>query len=234
MQHTPQQDLLILLAEHHLAATLTQLAAQQLNRIVMAITNLAQEAFRSAGDQLLVPRQKFNFTLVIDRFDRDSTTFTRVSNASAASYSVDTQIMNQYNKKRVIQTRLNYEPITVAFYDTFDNEWHNLMREYLAHYFNGSRGIEHRTNLEGSSTVTPFFATDHGFTPNADRYFFPSIKIIQNGYRNAYRETKLINPIITNMQGDALDYSDSQPVMYTVTFQPESIQVAEVQQTAPT
>jgi hypothetical protein len=200
----------------------------------MAITNFAQDAFRSSGDQLLVPRQKFNFTLVVDIFDRASKTFTRVSNASAASYSVDTQIMNQYNKKRVVQTRLNYEPITVAFYDTFDSEWHNLMRDYLAHYFNGGNGIERRTNLEGSSTVDQNFETDLGFTPNADRYFFPSIKIIQNGYRNQYRETKLINPTITNMQGDTLDYSDSQPVMYTVTFQPESIQVEEVQQAAPT
>jgi hypothetical protein len=193
----------------------------------MAITNFAQDAFRSSGDQFLVPRQKFNFTLVIDIFNRESKTFTRVSNASAASYSVDTQIMNQYNKKRVVQTRLNYEPITVAFYDTFDSEWHTLMSDYLAHYFNGGNGIVRRTILEGSSTVDPNFETDLGFTPNADRYFFPSIKIIQNGYKDAYRETKLINPTITNMQGDALDYSDSNPVMYTVTFQPESIQVIE-------
>tara|TARA_R110000850_G_scaffold27083_2_gene76858 strand:- start:2355 stop:2969 length:615 start_codon:yes stop_codon:yes gene_type:complete len=197
----------------------------------MAITNFAQDAFRSSGDQLLVPRQKFNFTLVVDIFDQASKTFTRVSNASAASYSVDTQLMNQYNKKRVVQTRLNYEPITVAFYDTFDSEWSDLMRDYLAHYFNGGNGIENRTNLEGSSTVDPNFETDLGFTPNADRYFFPSIRIIQNGYRDQYRETKLINPTITNMQGDALDYSDSNPVMYTVTFQPESIQVEEVRPT---
>jgi hypothetical protein len=197
----------------------------------MAITNFAQDAFRSSGDQYLVPRQKFNFTLVIDIFDRPSETFTRVSSASAASYSVDTQVMNQYNKKRVVQTRLNYDPITVAFYDTFDSQWHTLMRDYLSHYFNDGNGIEHRANLEGTSTVDPYFETDLGFTPNTARYFLPSIKIIQNGYRNQYRETKLINPTITTMQGDTLDYSDSNPVMYTVTFQPESIQVKEVQST---
>ena len=139
--------------------------------------------------------------------------------------------MNQYNKKRVVQTRLNYDPITVAFYDTFDSQWHTLMRDYLSHYFNGGTGIGPRANPEGTSTVDPYFETDLGFTPNAARYFFPSIRIIQNGYRNQYRETKLINPTITTMQGDALDYSDSNPVMYTVTFQPESIQVKEVQST---
>lgn len=194
----------------------------------MAITNFAQEVFRSDGDQLLVPRQKFNFTMILELFDKASIVFTRVSSVTAASYSFDTVIMNQYNRKRVVQTRLNYEPITVTFYDTFDNEWHNLMRDYLSHYFNGEEGIENRPSLEGSSTVGPFFTTDLGFTPNADRYFFPQIKIVQNGYRGKFRETILKSPIITNIQGDTLDYSESSPVMYTVTFQPESIETLDV------
>jgi hypothetical protein len=193
----------------------------------MAITNFAQNSFRSDGDQILVPRQKFNFTLILDRADIASTIFTRVSSVSAASYSVDTTIMNQYNKKRVVQTRLNYEPITVTFYDTFDNEWHDMMSSYIAHYYNSSAGINERISLEGSSVVTPVFQTDLGFTPNSARYFFRRIRIIQNGYRNEYRQTTLINPLITNMQGDTLDYSDSNPTMYTVTFQPESVQVEQ-------
>ena len=98
----------------------------------MAITNFAQEVFRSEGDQLLVPRQKFNFTLVLDRFDQASIRFHRVSNVTAASYSFDTMVMNQYNKKRVVQTKLNYDPISVSFYDTFDNEWHNLCLLYTS------------------------------------------------------------------------------------------------------
>lgn len=193
----------------------------------MAITNFAQEVFRSDNDQILVPRQKFNFTLIMQT-DNRSITFHRVSSVTVPGFNVDGQLMNQYNKKRFVQTRLNYDPVTVTFYDTFDNEWHNLMRDYIAHYYNGTDGIEQRTVLEGSSTVTPNFVTDLGFTPNSNRYFFPVIKIIQNGYRGKFRETRLINPAITTIQGDTLDYSDSNPVMYTVTFQPESIQHLDV------
>jgi hypothetical protein len=192
----------------------------------MAITNFAQEAFRSDGDQLLVPRQKYNFTLLMARADGPTIEFTRVSSVTAPGYSIDTQLMNQYNKKRVVQTRLNYDPITVTFYDTYDNEWHTLMRTYLSHYFNGGEGIEQIT--EGNSTIDDDFKTVMGFTPNADRYFFPQITIVQNGYREQSRETILINPHITNIQGDTLDYSDSNPTMYTVTFQPESIQTREL------
>jgi hypothetical protein len=108
------------------------------------------------------------------------------------------------------------------------------MQDYLKHYFNGGNGIDQRVNPEGSSTVNPSFETDQGYTPNADRYFFPQIRIIQNGYRGEYRLTTLINPHITTMQGDVLDYADSQPVKYTVTFQPESIQVNQVTGNLPT
>lgn len=194
----------------------------------MAITNFAQEVFRSDSDQFLVPRQKFNFTLILDRVNQGSIVFHRVSSVSLPSYTVDTVMMNQYNKKRVVQTRLNYEPITVTFYDTFDNEWHNLMRDYLSHYFNGGEGIKRRTTTEGNIVTNPNFVTDMGFTPNTNKYFFPRIKIIQNGYRRQFRETVLINPTIVSIQGDTLDYSDSNPTMFTVTFQPESIQTQDV------
>ncbi len=194
----------------------------------MAITNFSQEVFRSNSDQVLVPRQKFNFTLILDRVNQGSIVFHRVANVTVPSYTVDTTMLNQYNKKRVVQTRINYEPVTVSFYDTFDNQWHNLMRDYLAHYFNGGEGIRQRTSLEGPTTVNPNFVTDLGFTPNASRYFFPRVKIIQNGYRNRFRETVLINPTIVSITGDTLDYSDSNPVMFSVTFQPESIQTQDI------
>jgi hypothetical protein len=193
----------------------------------MSIKNIAQEAFRSDSDQLFVPRLKYNFTLLLDLYNDSTREFQRVSSASAASYSVDSTIMNQYNHKRVVQTRLNYDPITVSFYDTYDNQWHALMQSYLGHYFNQGKGISLTPN-EGNSTVVPNFETNFGFTPNAIRNFFPQIRIIQNGYRDQYRNTVLVNPIITSIQGDTLDYSDSQPVKYTVTFQPESIQVEDV------
>lgn len=193
----------------------------------MAIRNFAQEAFRSDGDQLLVPRQKYNFELQLFMTGYTPHTFKRVSNTSAASYSIDTTVMNQYNKKRVVQTRLNYDPITVVFYDTYDNHWHHMMKNYLSHYYNNGDGIRLHTGEETSSTVSPSFDTSQGFTPNADRYFFSQIKIIQNGHLDEFRETILINPHITSMQGDTLDYADSETVKYSVTFQPESIQVKD-------
>lgn len=162
----------------------------------------------------------------------ESLQFTRVSTASQASYSFDTQTVNQYNKKRVIQTKINYDPISVSFYDTHDNHWHNIWEQYMAYYYNGGRGLGHTTDTGSNQTTSKSFATDQGFTPNSDRYFFKTISVIQHGREESpgiaatYRETRLINPAIISMSGDTLDYSDSQPVQYAVTFQPESVTVS--------
>lgn len=193
----------------------------------MAIRNFASEAFGPGGGGVLVPRQRFHFTLVLLMADQ-AVQFTRVSGVTQASYSFDTQIANQYNKKRVVQTKVNYDPITVQFYDTHDNQWHNIWRRYMSFYYHGGNGIERRPTLEGNETAIPFFQTDLGYTPNADRYFFPRISIIQHGQANAHRETLLINPMVVEMRGDNLDYSDSSPVQYSVTFQPESVQSLNV------
>ena len=189
----------------------------------MAIRNFSAEAFGPGGGGLLVPRQKFNFTLILGMLD-EAIQFTRVSNVTVPGYNFDTIIANQYNKKRVVQTKLNYDPITVNFYDTFDSQFHNIMRRYIAHYYNGGQGIESRTTLEGTETINASFITDLGYTPTADRYFFPRVGIVMNGLAGQHREISLVNPMITDVRGDTLDYSDSNPVMYTVTFQPESIQ----------
>lgn len=194
----------------------------------MAITNFAQEVYRSDADGLLVPRQKFNFTMIISSVDVGSTWFHQVSSMTAPGYDFDGQIMNQYNKKRFVQTRMNYTPITVTFLDTFNNEFHDMMRRYISFYYNQGNGIEARPVIEGVSTVNPDFITSEGFTPTSERYYFPEIKIIQNGYRGRYRQTKLINPHIMSISGDTLDYGDSNPVQYVVTFQPESVQTEDV------
>lgn len=194
----------------------------------MAIRNFAQEVYSSDSDQILVPRQKYNFTLILNEADRGNVFFHQIASVTVPGFSMDTAIVNQYNNKRVVQTKMSYDPITVTFYDTYDNKWQNLMNRYIAHYYNGTDGINKFTSLEGDSTINDAFETNKGFTPNATKYFFPEIKIVQNGYRNQYREIILKNPMITGIQGDTLSYSDSSPVMYTATFQPESIQIDQV------
>jgi len=192
----------------------------------MGIVNFGHEVYGSGGGGALAPRQRFNFTLSVYPTEEQPQYFNTVRSATTASFSVEGSIMNQYNKKRYVQTRLIYEPVTVVFIDTHDNAWFNLMQNYLAFYYNDGRGVLNPRGLEGDSTVNINFETDLGFTLNAGRYFFRQIIIEQAGYYNGtVRSTQLINPIITSIQGDTLAYSDSNPVEWSITFQPESIRL---------
>jgi len=195
----------------------------------MAIRNFASESFGVGGGSELAPRQKFQVQLLLFLRNETAIAFNRIASVTAASYSVDGQLMNQYNKKRFVQTRLNYDPITVNFYDTYDNQWHQVWERYTEFYFNDNLGIGTRGSFEGTDTTDPNFETELGFTPNPSRYFFESIQISQAGsVEGTTRITTLNKPHIVSMQGDTLDYSDSNPAMFTVTFQPENTQVEYV------
>lgn len=198
----------------------------------MAIRNFAQETFGSGGLTVpappsRLPRQQFQFTLLVSAFGEETATFDRVSSVTVPSFQFDTMVANQYNRKRVVQTKINYDPVTVTFYDTHDSQWHLLFQKYVRNYYHSVQGIESVDISNGFSTVDSNFDNYLGYTPTSDaaRYFFPEIALIQPGHPPGERVTVLKRPMITSMNGDTLDYSSSQPVMYTVTFQPESIEI---------
>ena len=198
----------------------------------MALRNHAQEVFRSDTKdfQDLVPRQKFNFRLLLETPDSQLEVL-RVTTVTMPSWSFDRQILNQYNKKRVVQSKLSYDPMSVTFYDTFDNEFVKLLQQYTSHYYNDGKGIDY-FNETARETIDPEYTTSMGFKPTdaAGRYFFTRATIEQVGHtRIANRQIILKNPMITNVQSDTLSYADSQPVTFTVTFQPESVHVKDVQ-----
>jgi len=195
----------------------------------MSILNKAQDVFRSdaEGTLDLIPRQRFNFTLSIEQTDITET-YLRVVSASIPSYSYDTMIANQYNKKRVIQSKINYDPVTVTFIDTFDNQFVNFIERYNKNYYNNNNGISTFVDVGSTSEVIdPQFTTEMGFnvTSAAKRYMIKNIKLVQEGQKK--RTWNLKNPIITSVQSDTLAYSDSSPTQFTVQFQPESTSVEQ-------
>tara|TARA_B100001093_G_scaffold457929_1_gene470012 strand:- start:572 stop:1225 length:654 start_codon:yes stop_codon:yes gene_type:complete len=204
----------------------------------MSIRQHASEVFFGPGTKAgtegtytAIPRQRFNFSLEIETPNKNLY-FPRIQDLTLPGYSFDTQIVNQYNRKRVVQTKLNYGQLTVNFYDTNDGKFHNLLKKYIANYYNMSNGI---TSSDSSSLVASgdadsvlgeVFDTNMGFTPGfGDRYFFPVIKVRQYGHANNVRTTKLTNCMLISVTGDTLSYSDSGSVLWNAVLQPEKIEV---------
>ena len=58
-----------------------------------------------------------------------------VKTAQLPGYTIDVGTMNQYNRKRVIQTKINYDPVTLTFHDDGGDNVRNLWYNYFAYYY---------------------------------------------------------------------------------------------------
>ena len=65
---------------------------------------------------------------------------------------IDQTLMNQYNRKRVVQTGVQFSPVTITFYDTRDNPITLLIMQYLNYYFNNFRVSHGGQNKDLSNT----------------------------------------------------------------------------------
>ncbi len=58
-----------------------------------------------------------------------------VKTVKLPSYSFDTHVMNQYNRKRIVQTKIKYDPIDIAFHDDNGNRVRNMWYNYYTYYY---------------------------------------------------------------------------------------------------
>jgi hypothetical protein len=59
-----------------------------------------------------------------------------VKSVQLPSYTFDTHQLNQYNRKRIVQTKIKYDAIEIAFHDDNLNLVRNMWFNYFAYYYN--------------------------------------------------------------------------------------------------
>lgn len=161
-----------------------------------------------------------------------------VKSVKLPSYRFNTTTLNQYNRKRIVQTKINYEQIQVTFHDDNNNSVNKMWYAYYTYYYKdasrpnvvvaGSRGAGRR--LDPNSNVTqPTNAdydrrdiysddaknnTDWGFIGDTSKPegkkvpFFKDIRIF--GFnQHAFTSYILINPIISSFSHDTYDYEQN-------------------------
>ena len=58
-----------------------------------------------------------------------------VKTVKLPSYTFDVHTMNQYNRKRIVQTKIKYDPIDIAFHDDNGNSIRNMWYNYYTYYY---------------------------------------------------------------------------------------------------
>ena len=79
-----------------------------------------------------------------------------VKSVKLPSYSFDTHQLNQYNRKRIVQTKIKYDPVDINFHDDNGNLIRNMWYNYYTYYYKDASkpvvSISGRQALTGSST----------------------------------------------------------------------------------
>lgn len=164
-----------------------------------------------------------------------------VKTVDLPKYNIDYDTFNQYNRKRLIQTKINYQPINITFHDDGGDNARKLWYYYYAYYYkdatqnyldganaqNGSLG-ESATRQAGfgynardvyNSTLN---VKDWGYIgeswldgsagTGAKPAFFKDIRIFGLDQRK-YVSYVLINPMITAFNHDTYNYSEGNGTM---------------------
>ena len=147
------------------------------------------------------------------------------SSASLPTFDVQTETLNQYNRKKVIQTRINYAPVNIEFHDDAAGLTTLLWESYYRYYYEDGNYADQGT----SSTTRPkAYQTGlydpetnnkyrHGFNRSRKAEpFFNSISIHQLHHQNTdsyFTSFTLVNPLIQSWEHDRLDQSDGSGTM---------------------
>lgn len=176
-----------------------------------------------------------NKTLITQQpniFPADATPGLLVKSISLPKFSMQLNEMNQYNRRRYVQTRLTYDPIQVTFHDDNAGAIRSMWYNYFSYYYNDPNNPIGRSASEASAMLnrrnqyTPDISSDvnwgyRGEPANtststalgtAKAPFFKSIKIY--GFnQHSFALYELINPIIEKFDHDTYDYYQTNGIM---------------------
>lgn len=160
-----------------------------------------------------------------------------VKDVRLPSFTMQTHKLNQYNRKRIVQTKITYDPIDITFHDDNGNTITRLWEAYYTYYYNdgtkpgeifqGARGSPQNPEAALGAPGTTYNdrniynesitgdddwgfsggATQGGYNEGVKVPFFKNITIFGFNQHNFIAHT-LINPIITNFSHDTYSYAD--------------------------
>ncbi len=160
-----------------------------------------------------------------------------VKSVDLPRYNVQVDVKHQYNRKRVVQKRIDYQPITVTFHDDAFGVTTAMWEAYYRYYFRDGQYSKvmpagapdptikeyhnHAAYNRGQAYGDKMYR--YGFDNDSFAPFFNNITIYQLS-RKRYTAMTLINPIISSWSHDTMDNSDGQtPVANQMVLEYETV-----------
>ena len=205
----------------------------------------ASKTFRASNYQN-APKLKFLFhvyfevnTEVLPNCPKDNWGLA-VKSIKLPSFTMATHEMNQYNRKRIVQSKIKYDPVDITFHDDAGTAVNggmirNLWKLYYQYYYSDSKNPKimiaskevNSASTKGSgfndrTQYTPSITGDENWgysgeastsTPGLVKIpFFKSIRIFGFNQHN-YVTYVLVNPMITKFGHDTYNYAEGNGTM---------------------
>jgi len=157
-----------------------------------------------------------------------------VKTVKLPTFNFEVEEMNQYNRKRYIQKKINYRPVSLTFHDDGSDSVRSMWYNYYSYYYDdpgygydgrGSNnpGYNDRDIYNNGRVVHDWGFSGEGPNGYDKPAFFKDIKIYGLN-RGNFTSYTLINPIITDWDHDTFDYSAGGDVMqHTMSISYETV-----------
>jgi len=146
-----------------------------------------------------------------------------VKSIDLPSYTVQTETLNQYNRKKVVQYYHKPGEITIKFHDDNMGLINQLWQNYYAYYYADPLSAKVNGAYDRNATKKfDFTPTSYGLDNGSTDPFFSYIKIYQMA-RHEYVQYTLSNPIITSWTHNKVDYSDGKPREFDMKIMYEAV-----------
>ena len=146
-----------------------------------------------------------------------------VKDISLPGFKINTETLQQYNRKKQIQTGIDYDPVRITLHDDNFGLTTLLWQAYYRYYYadgnhatadgagkiNESSPAYAYNNAYKSSEANQF---RYGFDNGSKEPFFTSIQVFQMS-RHQYQAFTLVNPIVSSWGHDNMSYEDGSGIV---------------------
>jgi len=152
-----------------------------------------------------------------------------VKQADLPRYTAIVETRNKYNRKKNVQTGIQYEPISITFHDDNYGVTTALLEAYYRYYYaDASYGRNPGAYNKAGAGDNTYMGSGRnqykfGLDNNISVPFFKNIQISQLA-KKSYTTYTIVNPIITQWQHDTVDNADGGGIMAnTITVAYEAV-----------
>jgi hypothetical protein len=131
-----------------------------------------------------------------------------VKSASLPKFTIDTKVHNAYNRKNIVQNKIQYDPVTIVFHDDQADNVRSFWYDYYSYFYRDPDYADATYNAAHKYQSRPSF--DWGYSPrpavgynnsnSTQPYQYIQSIRIYSLYQKNFSQYQLINPIITSFK----------------------------------